>query len=346
VCVGGRVQLTGQIIQGSDGFWFSDGTGSFSPSSTTPNAFYVPGVGDVGKWVHITWIVRGATCGFATYEDSVFVEPGTELRISAPNQVCEGIGLALSALPTDPGILWFQGSVGSVLASGGYNQTNPRFRRQGPYYEVGTLPVGRDTFVAYLQQGSCESIAEFPLEVIASPTAYFTAAPTVTTMNNPRIRFTSQSQGAISYTWDFGDFTKLSTDSTQTVVEHIYSAPGTYSVVLYVENRLGCSDVYVCTNCIQILPRRVYLPNAFSPNGDGQNDAFRVLPVEEGFRFTRLEVFDRWGQMVFAGDNISEWRGEGNDGQPLDAGAYSYRAVILLPDEGLFTYTGVVHIVR
>ncbi|MCS7154164.1 MAG: gliding motility-associated C-terminal domain-containing protein, partial [Bacteroidia bacterium] len=127
---------------------------------------------------------------------------------------------------------------------------------------------------------------------------------------------------------------------------HVYSAPGVYSVVLYVENDLGCSDFYVCTDCIQILPRRVYLPNAFSPNGDGRNDSFRILPTEEGFYFTRLEIFDRWGQIVYAGDNISEWKGEGKDGQPLDAGAYTYRAVILIPDEGLFTYTGLVHIVR
>lgn len=347
VCFGGRVKVEGIITSGSGGFWFSDnGRGTFYPRVDTSTAYYVPAVEDVGSWIRVSWIVRGATCGTAIYTDSLFVEPGTQVRISAPNRICERVALGLAAVPAQGDILWFRGSVSSVLASGGFNQNNPRFLTQGPTYEAGVLPVGRDTFVVYLRQGSCESIDEFPVEVVPSPRAAFDADPRVTTMNNPRIRFVSQSQGASGYIWDFGDLNRLTTDSTQTVVEHIYRAPGTYSVVLYVENELGCSDFYVCTDCIQILPRRVYLPNAFSPNGDGKNDAFRVLPLEEGFRFTRLEVFDRWGQPVFAGDDIAEWKGEGKNGQPLDPGAYSYRAVILIPDEGLFTYTGVVHIVR
>lgn len=347
VCFGGRVKVEGIITSGSGGFWFSDnGRGTFYPRVDTSTAYYVPAVEDVGSWIRVSWIVRGATCGTAIYTDSLFVEPGTQVRISAPNRICERVALGLAAVPAQGDILWFRGSVSSVLASGGFNQNNPRFLTQGPTYEAGVLPVGRDTFVVYLRQGSCESIDEFPVEVVPSPRAAFDADPRVTTMNNPRIRFVSQSQGASGYIWDFGDLNRLTTDSTQTVVEHIYRAPGTYSVVLYVENELGCSDFYVCTDCIQILPRRVYLPNAFSPNGDGKNDAFRVLPLEEGFRFTRLEVFDRWGQPVFAGDDLAEWKGEGKNGQPLDPGAYSYRAVILIPDEGLFTYTGVVHIVR
>jgi gliding motility-associated-like protein len=164
-------------------------------------------------------------------------------------------------------------------------------------------------------------------------------------MNSSTVTFTSQSQGAISHVWNFGDPNQPSVDSVPNPT-FSYSAPGTYTVVLYVQNALGCSDFYVCTNCIQVLPRRVYLPNAFSPNGDGKNDVFRILPLTENFRFTRLEVFDRWGQPVFSGDDLLEWAGRGEGGKPLDPGTYSYRALILIPDEGLVTHTGVVHIVR
>ncbi|MDW8057802.1 MAG: gliding motility-associated C-terminal domain-containing protein [Bacteroidia bacterium] len=347
ICYGGRVQVEGRITSGAGGFWVSEnGSGSFYPNVFSSSAYYVPGINDVGKWINITWVVRGTTCGGVTYKDSVYVEAGSQLRISAPNRVCSGVDFTLSAIPAAENILWFRGSVNSIKASGGFSESNPRFLRRGPSYDAGQLPVGQDTFVAYRREGTCESLDEFPVEVVPSPRAAFEASPRTATMNNPRIRFISQSQGASTYVWDFGDLERLTVEGSQTEVEHVYSAPGTYSVVLYVENNLGCSDFYVCTDCIQILPRRAYLPNAFSPNGDGKNEVFRILPVEEGLRFARLEVFDRWGQVVFAGDNLSEWKGEGKDGKPLDPGTYSYRAVILIPDEGLFTYTGVVHIIR
>lgn len=347
VCFGGRVRLRGEIIRGRSGLWLIENRqGILSPSDTSQEVDYSPGIGEVGRWVRISWKVNGLICGSAIYTDSIFVESGTQLIVSAPNQICEGVNLSLSVLPPDTNVLWFRGSARSVEASGDFTETNPRFAKRGTFYEAGRLPVGNDTFVVFLRQGSCVSITEYPVTVIPAPRAFFTVEPSITTMNNPRIRFISQSEGAVSYTWDFGDFTRLTTDSARSEVEHVYRAPGVYSVVLYVENNLRCSDIYVCTECIQILPRRVYLPNAFSPNGDGKNDVFRILPAEEGFRFSRLEVFDRWGQVVFAGDNISEWKGEAQNGQPLEPGAYSYRAIILIPDEGLFTYTGVVHIVR
>ncbi|MEN3041170.1 MAG: gliding motility-associated C-terminal domain-containing protein [Bacteroidia bacterium] len=347
ICLGGRVALFGEVFSGTGGVWIADtASGSFYPNVFSPQAYYIPGPSDVGKWIRIAWVVSGTTCGTATYIDSVYIDAGMQVKIVAPNTICDNVALSLSASPPMDSLLWFRGSITSVMASGGFTRTNPRFLTTGASYDAGVLPAGMDTFCIYLRQGKCESVDEFPIQVAQSPRAAFDASPRITTMNDPRITFTSQSQGANSYTWDFGDLSRITVDSTQTIIQHAYSAPGTYSVVLYVQNRLGCSDFYVCTDCIQILPRRVYLPNAFSPNGDGKNDSFRILPIEEGFYFTRLEVFDRWGQIVFAGDNISEWKGEGKDGLPLDAGSYSYRAVILIPDEGLFTYTGVVHIVR
>ncbi|MCX7652282.1 MAG: gliding motility-associated C-terminal domain-containing protein [Bacteroidia bacterium] len=347
ICLGGRVALFGQIFSGAGGFWVADSaSGGFYPDIFSQQAYYIPGAGDVGRWIRIAWVVGGNACGVAAYIDSVYVDAGTPVKILAPNAVCDNVALSLSAIPPMDSLLWFRGSVASVLANGGFTRSNPRFLTSGPSYDAGVLPAGTDTFCVYMRQGVCESVDEFPVRVASSPRAAFDASPRITTMNNPQITFTSQSQGANSYTWDFGDLNRITVDSTQTVVEHAYAAPGTYSVVLYVQNRLGCSDFYVCTDCIQILPRRVYLPNAFSPNGDGKNDSFRILPLEERFRFTRLEVFDRWGQIVFSGDDIAEWKGEGRDGRPLDAGSYSYRAIILIPDEGLFTYTGVVHIVR
>ncbi len=44
----------------------------------------------------------------------------------------------------------------------------------------------------------------------------------------------------------------------------------------------------------------VYVPNAFSPNGDGTNDFFTVYPGRSVLNINRLQVFDRWGEAVFS----------------------------------------------
>jgi gliding motility-associated-like protein len=185
------------------------------------------------------------------------------------------------------------------------------------------------------------------VEVLAAPRVSFEVSPRVTNLNNPTITFTNTSQGATTFLWNFGDPNQPSADSSRAQqVRFSYIRPGRYSVVLFGQNDLGCADVYICTECVVILPRKVFLPNAFSPNGDGKNDVFRVLPTEERTPFSRLEVYDRWGQLVFAGDNLLSWDGRSSDGKPLDAGTYTYKAFILVPDEGLLTHTGVVHLVR
>ncbi|GIV22663.1 MAG: gliding motility-associated C-terminal domain-containing protein [Bacteroidia bacterium] len=347
VCTGGRtVPLNGQIISGTGGYWTSDGAGFFSPSERDPQASYVSAQADAGRWIHITWHVVGS-CGEQRYTDSVYVELGTAATIQGPNQLCANVPLVLQAVPSTgfDSVLWFQGSLASVLAAGPLSSANPRFLTDSSIYEGGLRPVGQDTFLLYGRSGSCESFDQQVVEVLPAPTAAFDAIPRITNMNNPTVQFSSQSQGANVYVWNFGDPNNPVQDSVPNPT-FTYSAPGTYTVVLFVQNAQGCSDFYVCTNCIQVLPRRVFLPNAFSPNGDGKNDVFRILPLEEGLRFTRLEVFDRWGQVVFAADNIAEWDGRGKNSQSLDPGAYSYRAIIVLPDEGVVTYTGVVHITR
>jgi len=52
-----------------------------------------------------------------------------------------------------------------------------------------------------------------------------------------------------------------------------------------------------------------FIPNAFTPNGDGKNDIFRVLGQYRNIRFN-MYIYDRWGQLMFHSENIDEgWDG-------------------------------------
>lgn len=70
----------------------------------------------------------------------------------------------------------------------------------------------------------------------------------------------------------------------------------------------------------------VYIPNAFTPNGDADNDVF--IPVGYGLSQIKLSIFDRWGTQIFAGDeNNPGWDGK-LKGKLCEQGVYIYQAEI------------------
>ena len=86
-------------------------------------------------------------------------------------------------------------------------------------------------------------------------------------------------------------------------------------------------------------------PSAFTPNGDGNNDRFRLMGVT--FQtLTEFRVFNRWGQEVFSTQNINDgWDGTFN-GKPMDMGAYNYIIRVGYPDGATETLKGDVTLIR
>jgi gliding motility-associated-like protein len=89
----------------------------------------------------------------------------------------------------------------------------------------------------------------------------------------------------------------------------------------------------------------ISVPNAFSPNGDGRNDIFRLLGVS--FQtLTEFRVFNRWGQEVFSTQDINGgWDGTFN-GKPAEMGTYNYIIRVGYPDGASETVKGDVTLVR
>lgn len=121
---------------------------------------------------------------------------------------------------------------------------------------------------------------------------------------------------------------------------------GVYELVLkgYTENDCIAYDTVVITVLKQPY---VFLPNAFSPNGDGLNDYFN--PTMVGYSYIKyFEIFNRYGQLVHKTtvSNGKGWDGTFN-GKKCDAGVYYYRIVAVAP-EGLeeFEMTGDVTLLR
>jgi gliding motility-associated-like protein len=93
---------------------------------------------------------------------------------------------------------------------------------------------------------------------------------------------------------------------------------GSYTVRIVDAN--GC-EVVQQVDIVERFPR-IYVPNAFSPNGDGENDLFR--PVTDCNLQYSVQVFNNWGSVVYASSDITAgWDGTLN-GKQAPIGKYSY----------------------
>jgi gliding motility-associated-like protein len=162
--------------------------------------------------------------------------------------------------------------------------------------------------------GGCTDTLVVPGAVLVNPTPI--AAFTTDTVANVRnaMRFNNESQGAVNYTWDFGD----ATTSNDVHPLHLYPADGgAFTTCLVAVNALGCPDTVCAVIGVRADPL-VYVPNAFTPNGDGRNEGFR--PVLNGFstwNYTLL-IFDRWGKEIYrTTDRNAEWDGRVGGQEPV-----------------------------
>ena len=93
------------------------------------------------------------------------------------------------------------------------------------------------------------------------------------------------------------------------------------------------------SNTAEALPKAtLYIPSAFTPNGDGINDKFGVKA--QNITDFNLRIYNRWGELVFESDNIADlWDGkyQGEAITSTDVFVYTVKAVGIngmpLPDE-------------
>jgi len=144
----------------------------------------------------------------------------------------------------------------------------------------------------------------------------------------------------LTYLWDFGD----GASSTEEDPRHYFSGLDEYRVVLEATDIRGCSDTAFVTT---IPPVELFIPNAFSPNGDGINDLFGV----QGANVSdfKMWIFDRWGKQVFFSDDIDKkWNGSNQDGE-FYPGTTSFNYLIEYKGPGeddATKLTGTINLVR
>jgi len=152
------------------------------------------------------------------------------------------------------------------------------------------------------------------IEVYPQPIADFYTFPEIGKTYSPTITFYSNTDSQY-WLWDFGDATQ--SNSPPPVAHTFPAVEGEYQVTLVVSNDDGCIDSI--TKVVVIIDDILDFPNVITPNGDGFNDLFVIINCDK-YPNNLLQVFNRWGKMVFEMQNYdNSWNG-GN----LADGTYYY----------------------
>ena len=158
------------------------------------------------------------------------------------------------------------------------------------------------------------------ITVLQSPAAGFSFTPDQLSNIQPTATFTDESSADVTaWDWDFGDGRSSSLPSPV----HTYADTGQVLVTQTVFAPNGCPDTALAL--IDIIPEvRYFLPNAFTPNLDGDNDFFLGKGVLIGALDFELQIFNRYGEVMFETDDPEAgWNGKKNNvGQDQPQGVY------------------------
>ena len=152
----------------------------------------------------------------------------------------------------------------------------------------------------------CSVTLPFHIYQLSLPVACFRLSPSGNSYSfGSLIQFWDCSDNADLWHWDFGNGEVSNEQNTS----YSYPQVGVYTVSLAVNDAFGCADT--TTQIVEVREEmRIYIPNSFSPNGDGLNDVFMPAGIQLSEDGYRLEIFNRWGQMVFSTTDLNQgWDG-------------------------------------
>jgi gliding motility-associated-like protein len=191
----------------------------------------------------------------------------------------------------------------------------------------------------------CPQVVNQTLTILPNPIADFTPQYSVLPLYMPSTILGNNSSNAYTYFWNFGDGT--SNDSIFSPEHTFPEEAGSYLVSLQVSNQLGCMDTTSQVIVIEHDPV-VFIPNAFTPDGDGLNNEFTaVFPVNMKLASFEMYIYDRWGELVFYSQDPKQGWDASLAGFDATDGVYSY--LVKYKELGYvnkFQVTGSVVVIR
>lgn len=151
--------------------------------------------------------------------------------------------------------------------------------------------------------------------------------------------------GMVTYQWSPIDILSCTDCSSPTA-----TPMETTTVSVTITDEAGCEAIDTISLEVEIEIKEITVPNAFTPDFDGTNDRFTILGGGPNDRIVSLQIFSRWGELVYEGKNLSlgdsnaGWDGN-YKGERQQPDIYIYQAVVLTEGEER-AFTGDIMLIR
>jgi gliding motility-associated-like protein len=276
------------------------GTFLFDNNSILPSINFIANGGVSGKNVFGNaqpvcpmGTVNGAEAGKAGAEvsnyrihtSSIPFEPINIVSASKDTTVCMGSPLTLNVSATASRLLSYRWDNGATTTA------NPILANTTRTYTV----VVSDSNVCSAAQSIVVTVPQF--------TAFITATPDSAIILGQSVALTTNTPG-FSYLWS-----PSSTLNDAMIFNPTATPEKTTTYCVTITDNFNCKDS-ICKE-VELLIPQVKLPTAFTPNGDGANDVFRVL-TDAKTQVVEMIIYNRWGEIVFTAKDNQGWDGKLN----------------------------------
>jgi gliding motility-associated-like protein len=190
----------------------------------------------------------------------------------------------------------------------------------GYAYVTDPLPSNITYYVTTTSEFGCES-ERFPITGYVAADQDLIISPSRTLVELPlgSVEFTPVSSITLTaWQWEFGD----GNSSDLEAPVHEFENPGRYEVHLTAIDKNGCE--ITATTIIEVKKIvNAFMPSAFTPNGDGYNDEYKI--GNYNLADFQIKIFSRWGTTVFeANEPTFKWNGKDENGRDVPEGVYVY----------------------
>jgi len=229
------------------------------------------------------------------------------------------------------------------IASWDWQDNGQSFASTAQPYACFSSPGIHPIHLTVTSSDGCTASSAVPalVEVYPNPIASFGITPQQVSNAAPEVTIADNSQFGTQYMYFLPD------GSIQTEPSFSYrnSDTGTHCIQLILSTDFGCLDS--ATACYRVAPEySLYIPNAFTPNGDGLNDMFQIKGV--GISDFEMSVFDRWGALLFqTTDLLKGWTGRHMETyHPVMQGVYVFKVDVKDIWNKYHSVVGRVHLIR
>ncbi len=314
---------------------FGDGTdvlSGFEPADHTYETW--------GEYT-ISLIADNGICSDATTLDIEIIPPPPVANFEGPASGCSPL-IVQFANESEYGLSynWQFGDGGQAFVA------NPVYTYQNPgIYSVILTVTG------YNNGEQRELVRSEIIEVYASAQAIFAATPEEVLVPQNPVNFINLSSNADEYLWNFGD----GATSTEFSPDHFYQDIGTYSVSLWANNEYNCPDSILVVDLVMASAlSNIEFPNAFTPIDGGSDGIYDpqslsnnvFFPVYSGVVEYQLQIFNRWGELLFESkDALIGWDGMYR-GQLSKQDVYVWKTKVTFTDGRQLIEAGDVTLLR